>query len=57
MGYSKYEIKKFDGIRDYWLLTTKKMYSLLVQQDVAKGVVNDLEYLGEFLVFSKKICL
>lgn len=39
MEYTKYETNKFDGIMDFGL--RKEKYLLLVQQDVAKGVLDD----------------
>lgn len=36
MGYTKYEIYKFDGIGDFGLWK-QEMYSLVVKKDVVEG--------------------
>lgn len=52
MGYTKYEIDKFDGIGDFGLWK-QKMYSLLVQQDVVERIFDSHKYLENYPKLSK----
>lgn len=53
MTMMKYEVDMFDGYGDY-NLQKQKMYSLLVQQDVVKGITEEPEFLKETKVLTKK---
>lgn len=53
MGYTKHGIDKFNGTCDYGLWK-QKIYSLLIQQDVVEGIVDNFEYLKNYPKLSNK---